>query len=515
MSESRTDFVPLAACRLVKPNGSTRAFGLGASSAALRGAALVSANTAASSGDVLTTTADAYTLASNLGKNGVHLHLPPGCALNRSAAASASVFRDGGSEISCTIGGYGRLSSASAPSGEGAVVDFRGGGTLALRCESIEATSEFEATAVALACTARLEFGRYIKSTAYDALYLSGGGGIVTGGDIIGGSGIADWNGNGIEFDGGDWTVRAASIQGGGDSAIQVGAGGGNALRIQGPTRITSVSSGNSVPVIWTFGGVLECFSCQITGWCDLDTMTSVLFDNCTIDSSAKAAATINLKQNVTTLRNCTLVMKASETYAITAATAKTLYVDGTLTITDETGADRTSAIHSNVTVVRRGKAADSAKLAGTTPTAAGLALLDDADNTAQRTTLGVEKRLIVLFPFAPTADVATGDGKAYFRVPTMLNGGVITAVHAMVNTAGTTGDTTIQIARVRSGTPADVLSTPMAINSGETGSDTGTAGTINTSNDDLATGDILRVDVDGVSTTEPLGLQVTIEVTL
>ncbi len=87
--------------------------------------------------------------------------------------------------------------------------------------------------------------------------------------------------------------------------------------------------------------------------------------------------------------------------------------------------------------------------------------------------------------------------------------------MHAAVVTAGTTGTTDIQIARIRSGSPVDVLSTTTKIDSGEIGSDTGTAGTINTSNDDLATNDRLRIDVDAVSTTAPKGLIVTVELTL
>jgi hypothetical protein len=129
---------------------------------------------------------------------------------------------------------------------------------------------------------------------------------------------------------------------------------------------------------------------------------------------------------------------------------------------------------------------------------------------------LGVETKIIQLQVFAPTVDVATGDGAAYFHVPAALNGGVITAAHAAVITAGTTGTTDFQIARIRSGTPADVLSTKLTIDSGETGSDTAaTPAVINAENDDLATNDRLRVDVDAVSTTAPTGLIVTLEVTL
>jgi hypothetical protein len=106
---------------------------------------------------------------------------------------------------------------------------------------------------------------------------------------------------------------------------------------------------------------------------------------------------------------------------------------------------------------------------------------------------------------------VSTGDGKGYIAIPAALNGMNITAVQADVITAGTTGSMTVQIARIRSGASVDVLSALMAIDSTEVSSATGTTGTINTSNDDLATGDKLRVDIDAIHTTPAQGLIISI----
>jgi hypothetical protein len=54
-----------------------------------------------------------------------------------------------------------------------------------------------------------------------------------------------------------------------------------------------------------------------------------------------------------------------------------------------------------------------------------------------------------------------------------------------------------------------------LTLDSTETSSSTAaTAVSINTSNDDLSTNDVLRIDVDAVSTTPPQGLILTIEVT-
>lgn len=115
---------------------------------------------------------------------------------------------------------------------------------------------------------------------------------------------------------------------------------------------------------------------------------------------------------------------------------------------------------------------------------------------------------------FNYTADVATGDGAAYFHIPANLNGMNIVSVHAEVITAGTTGTTDIQIHNVTDA--VDLLSTKLTIDSGETGSDTAaTAAVINTANDDVSTNDLWRVDVDAVSTTAPEGLIVTLELRL
>lgn len=112
---------------------------------------------------------------------------------------------------------------------------------------------------------------------------------------------------------------------------------------------------------------------------------------------------------------------------------------------------------------------------------------------------------------FGFTTDVAVGDGAGYAVVPSPLNGLNLVRVHARVITAGTTGTTDIQIHNVTDA--VDMLSTKLTIDSTETGSDTAaTAAVINTSTDDVATNDLLRIDIDAVSGTAPKGLLVTME---
>lgn len=121
--------------------------------------------------------------------------------------------------------------------------------------------------------------------------------------------------------------------------------------------------------------------------------------------------------------------------------------------------------------------------------------------------------QVVQLMVFDDSQDVATGDGAGdlFFRVPSTMNGMNLVAVAACVQTAGTTGTTDIQIHNVTD--TADMLSTVITIDTGETDSSTAaTAAVIDTATDDVATGDILRIDVDAVSTTAPKGLLVELQ---
>lgn len=115
----------------------------------------------------------------------------------------------------------------------------------------------------------------------------------------------------------------------------------------------------------------------------------------------------------------------------------------------------------------------------------------------------GIEYMQVALF--APGTDAATGDGKAYLHIPPKLNGWNLVYVHALNATAGTTGTQDIQIANVTDA--QDMLSTKITIDSAEVGSNTAaTPAVINGTYDDVATNDILRIDVDAVQTTKGKG---------
>ncbi len=122
----------------------------------------------------------------------------------------------------------------------------------------------------------------------------------------------------------------------------------------------------------------------------------------------------------------------------------------------------------------------------------------------------------IQMFTVGVFTDVETGNvsGAMFFRVPAWMNGYEITDVAAAHGVAGTgTGTTTIQIHNVTQ--TADILSTELTIDAGETDSSTAaTPAVIDAAEDDLTTGDQIAIDVDTLpSGTAPTGLSVSITV--
>lgn len=115
---------------------------------------------------------------------------------------------------------------------------------------------------------------------------------------------------------------------------------------------------------------------------------------------------------------------------------------------------------------------------------------------------------LIYLKILSDTEVWAVGNGRIYFPVPPELNGAVLVNAQAYCMTPSTSGTPTVQLARGRRGTPTsaptwvDMLSTAITIDVGEYSStDDATQRVINTANDDVATRDVIRIDIDGAGT--------------
>ena len=107
----------------------------------------------------------------------------------------------------------------------------------------------------------------------------------------------------------------------------------------------------------------------------------------------------------------------------------------------------------------------------------------------------------------ADDADLPFGNGLMFFTVPPLLNGMNLVDADIMVTTPSTLGFVNIQIRNVTKN--QDMLSTPMRIDENEFNSYTASIQpVIDDTKDDVATADVLRVDVDFTGT-GTLGLHV------
>jgi hypothetical protein len=120
--------------------------------------------------------------------------------------------------------------------------------------------------------------------------------------------------------------------------------------------------------------------------------------------------------------------------------------------------------------------------------------------------TFGVTKiNLLVSDPNGSA--ITTGDGKVYHRVPVELNGMNLVGVAGSLSTVSSSGAVNVMVRRSRRSsatarTSADMLSTALTIDASEFDSeDAATAAVINTSNDDVQTGDHIYIDIDGAGT--------------
>lgn len=115
--------------------------------------------------------------------------------------------------------------------------------------------------------------------------------------------------------------------------------------------------------------------------------------------------------------------------------------------------------------------------------------------------------KTVILKPIAEGTDLTTGDGKMYFTIPIELNGMDLVSVGAHVYTVSSSGLPTVMIHNLTD--TVDVLSTAITIDANEKDSkDATTPAVIDTANDDVVTGDEIRIDVD-VAGTGTKGLEV------
>jgi hypothetical protein len=108
-------------------------------------------------------------------------------------------------------------------------------------------------------------------------------------------------------------------------------------------------------------------------------------------------------------------------------------------------------------------------------------------------------KRVACIKVISETTTLTTGSPMAIMTVPVEINGWNLVTAHASVYTVATSGSTTVMIRNVTSG--SDMLTVGIKVPQGLYSSYTvsGSAGAIDTNEDDVATGDRIAVDVDVV----------------
>lgn len=117
-------------------------------------------------------------------------------------------------------------------------------------------------------------------------------------------------------------------------------------------------------------------------------------------------------------------------------------------------------------------------------------------------------KRIAIILVSDPGGSaITTGNGKACVRIDSALNGYNLVAVAAALTTVSSSGAVTVMIRRSRRSTAttrtdADMLSTAITIDASEFDTvDAATAAVIDGANDDVNTGDMIYVDIDGAGT--------------
>ena len=117
-----------------------------------------------------------------------------------------------------------------------------------------------------------------------------------------------------------------------------------------------------------------------------------------------------------------------------------------------------------------------------------------------------VERTLIVKC-VADGIGPAAGDGITHVVIPSSLDGKNLYSANAHVYTVGTGGSiTNVQIHNITTG--YDMLSTPITIDLNEKDSSTAATPPVVGGQNDVSTGDVIRIDVDAVAT-NTLGLEV------
>uniref|UniRef100_A0A6M3JUH0 Uncharacterized protein n=1 Tax=viral metagenome TaxID=1070528 RepID=A0A6M3JUH0_9ZZZZ len=116
-------------------------------------------------------------------------------------------------------------------------------------------------------------------------------------------------------------------------------------------------------------------------------------------------------------------------------------------------------------------------------------------------------EKMVIIKVITDDSTLITGNGQAHFTIPDILNGMNLVDADAAIYTASSSGLPTIQLHNLTDG--HDMLSTEISIDETELNSYTAVAQpVINAAEDDVVTGDVIRIDVD-IAGTDTTGLDI------
>ncbi len=521
-------FTPIAPVQLVSPNGRVKGYGLGATTDAHRGDSLLTAQDAADLGDTIQISGNA-TIETPIGKDGVNWTFAPGSTITRSDAALGFIISDEGSEMSFSVSGHGSFirtfatGSPLTPANRAGVLNVSHANSdikvnfNEMRC-ILPSDGPLGAYAAINMVAGHLTFMGHRLVVKNDRLLSNVQDGITgiwwDNGELNGSllesvdestspNLVLSHIYSNVEDDPtGDMRLfieRLSSPTPNGSDAGYYGAGSSNPTSaawlichtIQGKVKPGGEKSYITAQKIFSdvvqgAGGKMYLHANKVTGQLTVGAGTSWV----TIDefepSGTSPIRCINVNDGVHYFTG----------QEITAATGRdAIRVQNGVfnlmagNITTDIGSKDLVQTGGTLNVWPSVKY-DATKTTGTITRAA---------------VFGNEygRRIVTVLVSDPNGDaITTGDGKAYYRVPAVLNGYNLVGVAASVDTVSSSGLPTVQLRRKRSGSDVDMLSTKLSLDASETDSSTAaTAAVIDTSNDDVATADRIYVDIDVAGT--------------
>jgi hypothetical protein len=419
----RLDNVKQAPITVRRPNGQTLSFGLGASTDALRGTALIAAQAAATAGDTIHLDAGTYDLntATTLNKVGINYDLAAGATITRTASTVRRIFYDSAGELTGTISGGGSVNSNAGNSSPlGVCFDLRDADTdlTFIGKDVISTGGEAIYVTNAVDFTAKLS-GEL--SAGYDAIIWEGLGsnGYVEG-QIIAGTD------NCVEYGGGNFETHFKVYRSSNENFQCSQAATGDRLIAFGDraycTEYTGATTDAFLSADGTSNGSLEFHINRIESHIRIAStgVNAIAFYDCDLNTTDQAFPSIVFSAVSGTpsglvLSNVRITTKSDQSESIDASVPVTIEVIGNVSTN--------KAIDSDITFTGPGTvtAAGVCVYMGTkTVTTAGLDLLDDASVTAQRNTLGATSGVWGASQVAGTtfsvnaAGTAAGLGAAY-----------------------------------------------------------------------------------------------------